>query len=54
MLRSLKDLERYAVRATDGDVGTVVNFLFDDDYRTNRTNSRPFAGEKIQIRYGYT
>lgn len=31
MLKSLKDLERYTVTATDGDVGTVVNFLFDDE-----------------------
>jgi hypothetical protein len=31
MLRSLSDLERYTVSATDGDVGTVVNFLFDDE-----------------------
>lgn len=31
MLRSLKDLEHYAVTATDGDVGSVVNFLFDDE-----------------------
>ena len=31
MLRSLKDLERYHVRASDGDIGTVVNFLFDDE-----------------------
>jgi hypothetical protein len=31
MLRSLKELERYAVSATDGDLGTVVNFLFDDE-----------------------
>ena len=30
MLRSLKDLERYTVRATDGDIGDVVTFLFDD------------------------
>ena len=30
MLRSLKDLERYTVNATDGDLGTVVNFLLDD------------------------
>jgi hypothetical protein len=29
MLRSLSELERYTVRATDGDVGSVVNFLFD-------------------------
>jgi hypothetical protein len=32
MLRSLKDLERYTVNATDGDLGTVVNFLLDDQH----------------------
>jgi len=31
MLRSLKDLEGYAVSATDGDVGSVVDFLLDDE-----------------------
>lgn len=31
MLRSLKDLEGYTVSATDGDVGTAVNFLLDDE-----------------------
>jgi hypothetical protein len=31
MLRSLKDLERYTVSATDGDVGNVENFLLDDE-----------------------
>lgn len=31
MLRSLKDLERYRVNAVDGDVGSVVNFLLDDE-----------------------
>ena len=31
MLRSLKDLEHYTVTAIDGDVGSVVNFLFDDE-----------------------
>ncbi len=31
MLRSLKDLEHYQVSATDGDIGHVVNFLFDDE-----------------------
>ena len=31
MLRSLKDLERYDVSANDGDVGRVVNFLFEDE-----------------------
>ena len=31
MLRSLKDLERYTVSATDGDIGIVDNFLLDDE-----------------------
>ena len=31
MLRSLKDLEGYAVSATDGDIGHVANFLLDDE-----------------------
>jgi hypothetical protein len=31
MLRSLKDLERYKVSASDGDIGSVVNFLLDDE-----------------------
>jgi len=31
MLRSLKDLERYTVSASDGDIGHVVNFLLDDE-----------------------
>lgn len=30
MLRSLRTLEHYTVCATDGEVGKVVNFLFDD------------------------
>jgi len=30
MLRSLKELERCKVNATDGDIGSVVNFLLDD------------------------
>jgi hypothetical protein len=30
MLRSLKELERYTVSATDADVGRVANFLLDD------------------------
>jgi sporulation protein YlmC with PRC-barrel domain len=30
MLRSIKDLEGYAIRATDGDVGHVRDFYFDD------------------------
>jgi sporulation protein YlmC with PRC-barrel domain len=31
MLRSLKDFERYTVSASDGDIGSVVNFLLDDE-----------------------
>lgn len=30
MLRSLKDLERYRVSATDGDIGNVEDYLLDD------------------------
>ena len=30
MLRSLKDLERYKVSATDGDIGSVEDYLLDD------------------------
>jgi hypothetical protein len=31
MLRSLKDLENYTVSAKDGDIGSVVDFLLDDE-----------------------
>ena len=31
MLRSTKDLEHYAIGATDGDIGHVRDFYFDDD-----------------------
>ena len=31
MLRHLKDLHGYALRATDGDIGTVKDFYFDDE-----------------------
>ncbi|MFM9916160.1 MAG: PRC-barrel domain-containing protein [Rhizobacter sp.] len=31
MLRSMKDLENYAISATDGEIGTVKDFYFDDD-----------------------
>jgi hypothetical protein len=36
MLRSLKDLEGYTVTATDGDIGTVVDFFLDDERHTVR------------------
>jgi len=32
MLRSLKDLEQYTVSATDGDIGSVEDFLIDDEH----------------------
>jgi hypothetical protein len=31
MLRSMKDLEGYTIRATDGDIGHVNDFYFEDD-----------------------
>jgi sporulation protein YlmC with PRC-barrel domain len=31
MMRSLADFERYTVSATDGDVGSVADFLFEDE-----------------------
>jgi hypothetical protein len=53
MLRSLKDLERYTVHATDGDIGYVVNFLFDDQRWTVRylivKTSGLFEGEQVLI-----
>jgi len=36
MLRSLKDLERFTVGATDGDIGSVEDFLLDDEQWTIR------------------
>lgn len=32
MLRSLKELERYTVGASDGDIGKVVDFFLDDEH----------------------
>ena len=31
MLSPLKNIERYQVTATDGDIGTIVDFLVDDE-----------------------
>lgn len=36
MLRSVKTLEGYKVSATDGDIGSVRDFYFDDEYWTIR------------------
>ncbi len=32
MLRSMHDLQDYAIRATDGDIGHVKDFYFDDEW----------------------
>ena len=31
MLRSMQELENYAIGATDGEIGHVTDFFFDDD-----------------------
>lgn len=36
MLRSITALEGYTIRAADGDIGTAVDFLFDDQHWTIR------------------
>jgi hypothetical protein len=36
MLHDIKDLEGYAMGATDGELGTVMDFYFDDQYWTIR------------------
>lgn len=36
MLRSVKDFENFKLRASDGDIGKVREFLFDDKYWTVR------------------
>lgn len=53
MLRSLKDLEQYYVVATDGDIGSVENFLLDDHdwairYMVARTDGF-FQGRSVLI-----
>jgi len=53
MLRSLKKLERYKVSATDGDLGSVVNFLVEDERWTVRylvvDTGGIFGGRKVLI-----
>ena len=54
MLRSLRDLERYRVVATDGTIGNVVDFLVDDDHWTVRhlvvETGGPFStGQRVLI-----
>ena len=36
MLRSVKSMEGYVLRATDGDIGRCKDFLFDDEFWTVR------------------
>ena len=36
MLRSMKELRGYSIHATDGDIGSVHGFYFDDHYWTIR------------------
>ena len=40
MLRSVKDIEDYTIGATDGIIGRVKDFYFDDDARPLGTTSR--------------
>jgi sporulation protein YlmC with PRC-barrel domain len=53
MLRNLKKLEGYKVRATDGDLGKVVDFLLDDDRWTVRylvvDTGGIFSGRQVLI-----
>jgi hypothetical protein len=53
MLKGLKGLERYTVTATDGDIGSVVNFLFDDEHWVVRylvvDTGRLFNGRRVLI-----
>ena len=53
MLRSLKDLDRYTLAATDGPIGRVVNFLLDDKHWTVRylvvETGSTFDGRKALI-----
>ncbi|MGD0674098.1 MAG: PRC-barrel domain-containing protein [Polyangiaceae bacterium] len=53
MLRALDELERYKVSATDGDLGRVLDFLFDDErwavrYLVVETGTF-FSGRKVLI-----
>jgi uncharacterized protein YrrD len=53
MLRSLKDLEGYTVTATDGDIGSVVDFFLDDQRHTVRylvvQTGGVFSGRRVLI-----
>lgn len=53
MLRSLKDLEGYTVSATDGDIGSAVDFFLDDERHTVRylvvDTGGVFSGRRVLI-----
>jgi sporulation protein YlmC with PRC-barrel domain len=52
MLRSLKGLEGYTMRATDGDIGGVADFLLDDERWVVRylvADTAVFAGRRVLI-----
>lgn len=52
MLRSLKEIEGYMVIASDGDVGCVIDFLFDDEYWTIRylvVQTGGFFGDRLVL-----
>ena len=40
MLRNVKDLRGYSIRATDGAIGTVDDFYFDDEGPDGRRHDR--------------
>jgi uncharacterized protein YrrD len=42
MLRSVKNLEGLSIAATDGIIGKVKDFYFDDDAWVVKSWSRPF------------
>ena len=53
MLRSIKDLQRYRIHATDGDIGSAYEFYFDDDRWTIRylvvDTGTWFTGQRVLI-----
>lgn len=56
MMRNVKDLRGYAIRATDGVLGTVDDFYFDDEDWGDRVgrSDAPRHQERTSIRRGYT
>ena len=52
MLGSLNNLERYRVAATDGEIGSAVNFLFEDTWGLRHLvidTSDWWSGKKVAI-----